>query len=265
MGGLESEEERGVARHPINNLLKQELADRKAKNPSYSLRAFARDLGIGATSLSDVLAEKRVLSKTNIHKISERLELSPLQKEQLFQTSSRTLDWENVERLELKEDTFRLIADWHYLAILNLAKTKNCRAEAQWLAQRLGISQVEAQTALDRLLRLKLVSVFRGKLKRTAKPLTTSREIPSEAVRRHHRGNLKLAEKTLDEVPVELREFSSTTVATNPANLKKAKDYLMKAKHRVAAILDTGEPTEVYTLSFQLFPLTESSKGRQND
>ncbi|MCB9083023.1 MAG: TIGR02147 family protein [Bdellovibrionaceae bacterium] len=244
--------------HPSIRILNQVLADRKAKNPAYSLRALARDLGIGATSLSDALNGKRQLSKTSLRRMAEKLELSPLERDQIFSHSQLSkLQFEEVERLELKEDTFRLIADWYYLAIMNLGKMKNCRADAKWLANRLGISQVEAHTALDRLLRLNLVETRRGRLVRTARPLATSRDIPSEAVRRHHRGNLQLAEKALDETPVELREFSSTTVATNPKNLKKAKDYLMKAKHRVAAILESGEPTEVYTLSFQLFPLTE--------
>lgn len=252
-----------MTEHPSTRLLAQILADRKARNPAYSLRALARDLGIGAASLSDALAGKRRLSKTSLKRVAERLELSPLEQEQIFPRQTiRKIEWDEVERLELKEDTFRLIADWYYLAILNLAKVKNCRKEPRWLAERLGISEVEAQTALRRLLRLGLVELHRGKLIRTARPLTTSRDIPSEAVRRHHRGNLRLAERAMDLLPLHQRELSSTTVATNPKNLKKAKDYLMKAKHRVAEILEAGEPTEVYTLSFQLFPLT-TIKGEQ--
>jgi len=39
--------------------LVDEFSQRKQKNTAYSLRAFARDLGISATCLSEVLAKKR--------------------------------------------------------------------------------------------------------------------------------------------------------------------------------------------------------------
>ena len=39
--------------------------------------------------------------------------------------------------------------------------------------------------------------------------------------------------------------------------LEKAKNILMSTKRKIAELLETGNPTEIYTLSFQLFPLTK--------
>jgi uncharacterized protein (TIGR02147 family) len=241
------------------NLLIQELQFRKSRNTSYSLRAFARDLGVSPTALSDFLNGKRQLSKTNLLKISESLNFSPLQKEKLlFQKSkSKGSEKADAERLILAEDTFRVIADWYYLAILNLAKLKNNHGTPEWIAQRLAITTGDARVALDRLSRLGFIKIKRGKLHRTTQALGTLRDIPSLAIRKHHTDNLSLASEALHHVPVELREFSSTTMAISVSQLAKAKDLLMKSKHKVASVLEKGDADAVYVLSFQLFPLTK--------
>jgi DNA-binding MarR family transcriptional regulator len=242
----------------VKNLLLQELERRRTRNSAYSLRAFARDLKLGVTTLSDVLADKRSLSKSNLQKVLDRLAVSPLERETLWShhrvQASRAV--EPDERTVLDEDTFRLIADWQYLAILNLAKLPQNQARPEWIAERLGLKVDEASEALERLLRLQLVKKTRGRLERTSRPLTTSKDIPSAAIRKHHSQNLVLADASLHRDPVHLREFASATLAVNLENLPLAKDILHKARKKIGALLETGPVTEVYTFSFQLFPLT---------
>lgn len=242
----------------IKNLLLQELARRQTRNSAYSLRAFARDLGIGVTSLSDVLADKRNLSKTNLAKVMERLAVSPVEKDRLWenykQNASRAQDLD--EKTLLEEDIFRLISDWYYLAVLNLTKVHDFQGHAEWIANRLGIKLEEAEEALLRLERLELVKKTRGQYVRTKKQLTTSRDIPSSAIRKHHSQNLVLAEQSLHRDPVEYREFGSVTVSVNPEKLPLAKELLLKTRKKIVDLLDNGATSEVYTLSFQLFPLT---------
>lgn len=240
------------------NLLLTELAKRQTRNPSYSLRAFARDLNIGATTLSDVLADKRSLSKTNLKKVMERLFVSPLDQEKLWADYKALNNRIEVDdRTYLDETTFRLIADWHYIAILNLAKLKGNNSSSQWIAKRLGIKKSDADEALERLLKLGLIKKSRGRLIRTSKPIGTTRDIPSAAIRKHHAQNLRLAEESLHRDPVHTREFGSITMAVNPERLTLAKEILTKTRKKIADLLDDGPVSEVYTLSFQLFPLTK--------
>jgi hypothetical protein len=244
-------------------ILNRELSERKAKNSYYSLRAFARDLGIGSTSLSDVLANKRSLSKTNIEKVSDKLGLSPIDIDlMLGETKGRTAreDLEEKQRLQLEEDTFRLIADWYHLAILSLAKIPGSLADPCWLSERLGITVSEAELALNTLKRLGFIEIKRGKIYRTTVSLSTTRDIPSSAIRKYHRSNLRLAEDSLEQVNVELREFSSMTMAIDPDKLPQAKDILMRTKRRISKLLESGKAKEVYTLTFQLFPVTTAVK-----
>lgn len=55
------------------SLLLAELTRRKERNGAYSLRSFARDLGLSAASVSNVLAGKQGLSVVAARKISEAL------------------------------------------------------------------------------------------------------------------------------------------------------------------------------------------------
>jgi len=247
-------------------LLLKEFANRQAKNPLYSLRAFARDLGIGSTSLSDNLASKRQLSKTNLKKVSERLSLSPIQSKLLFDELKGVRTKSDVEanRLLIEEDSFRLIADWYYFAILSLSKLSSNRASVSWISSRIGISGKTVKEALDRLIRLNLIEVKKGKMIRTSEPISTTRDVSSIAIRKHHQGNLDRAEKSLLNDEISKREFSSVTMAINPSKLPEAKNLLMNTKRRISKLLESKNASEVYTLSFQLFPLTRSIKMKES-
>ncbi len=240
-------------------ILKDELYQRKLRNSSYSLRAFARDLGIGSTSLSDVMSNKRKLSRKNIQKVSEKLSLSPKEvaniEDELRGNSNKTKT--EVEFLEIKEDQFRLIADWYYLALLNFARLPDNYSDPKYLSLRLGLPEQTISEAIERLQRLNLIKIENGKLIRTSAPINTTKEIASVAIRKHHRDQLHLAENSLDNDPLEKRNFNSITMAINPAKIEKAKEIFRKTVSKIEKTLEDENPEEVYVLNFHLFPLTK--------
>jgi transcriptional regulator with XRE-family HTH domain len=59
------------------HFLRQELQARRARNPRYSLRGFARALGIGGSALSEILSGKRVPSPKLLDRLADRLDLLP--------------------------------------------------------------------------------------------------------------------------------------------------------------------------------------------
>ena len=249
----------------IRRLLQVELSSRRNRNSQYSLRAFARDLGIGLGSMSEVMTGKRGLSPKNLMKVLQNLNLSQEQKEILLKGNKAKPLPQDEHELML-EDQFKLIADWYYIGLLNLAKLKANKAQPAWISQRLGIEPYMAVEALERLQRLGLLKIEKNKLVRTSNPITTSRDLPSTAIRKHHSQNLLLAEKAIHNVPVELREMGSVTMPVNLKNLTKVKELLLKTRKKVADLLEDENATEVYTLSFQLFPLTEvKTKRRSHD
>ncbi len=240
----------------VKNVLLNELRLRRSRNTLYSMRAFARDLNLGVGSLSEVLSGKRELSKSNLLKVLQNIELpSELKNGLLKKETIKPATSEDVRHL-LLDDQFRLISDWYYIAILNLAKLRMNKSDPKWISKRLNIELYQAIEALERLQRLGLLKIAKQRLVRTAQPLTTSSDLPSTAIRKHHAQNLQLAEKSLHRDPLGLREFASVTMPVNLKNLPKLKDLLLKTRKKAADLLEDSHATEVYTLSFQLFPLT---------
>ena len=65
-----------IMAHDYRNILKAELEARCRHNPCYSLRAFARDLKIAPSRLSEILNNKQGLSQDFAMKIATLIGLS---------------------------------------------------------------------------------------------------------------------------------------------------------------------------------------------
>lgn len=236
-----------------------ELIKRQRKNSSYSLRALARDLGISKTTIHDVLNNGRKLSNRTIQKLKASLNLDDKIVKSLKEDR---LGKSNQGRVILLDDEFSLIKDWHYLAILNLAKLKENFCNASWVAARLAITFETAEKALGDLLKMGLIENRKGKIYRTSKALTTSVDIPSESIKEHHRQSLVKAIDALEEVSVDLRDYTSVTYAINPADLKDVKKLTTKFHRKLGKFLPTKNATEVYRLNIQFFPLTKNVESK---
>jgi len=237
-------------------LILQELTNRKTRNASYSLRAFARDLGVSPAALSQYLSRKRELSNKNRRLIAEKLNLSPLEQEALIATA-QTRPGVQDHRLQISEDTFKLISDWVSVAILSLARLRENQAKATWVSKRLGITESQAKDALQRLMRAELIEVKAGRLQRTGKVFTTTSDVPSQAIRKFHLSVLHKAQEALLDLPVDTRDITVMTMPADPAKLQEAKKILERTRRRIADLLTTDEASEVYVLSMQLFPVSK--------
>jgi transcriptional regulator with XRE-family HTH domain len=72
------------------NIIQQELTNRKAKDPNYSLRSFAKDLELSPSSLSELFNGKHHLSIRTFGKIAVKLNLSE-------ETRKETIEFLNYE------------------------------------------------------------------------------------------------------------------------------------------------------------------------
>ena len=237
-------------------ILRFEFEQRKRRNALYSLRAFARDLGMSRTTVTDVMAGKRKMSKSNLLKIASRLKIEESELAKLQDERKRTWSQlrDDLNRRTLDEAEFGQICSWQHYAILNLAKLHDNRATPRWVSERLGIDIEEAKQFLRVLRELNLVTVEDGKLKRVTAPLQTSRDIPSRLIRDQHRQFLELAEQSLDHVDVELRDIATITVAIDSKRIPAAKKLLLDARRKIAALLESDTPDTVYTIGTTLFP-----------
>jgi hypothetical protein len=245
-------------------ILQQEYLARKERNRSYSLRAYSKQLGISKTALVEVLARKRSFSSKNALKVAERLGLSPDVTKRML-TDIRGLNSPNLDSSyhTLDEDSFNVISEWYHYAILNLAKLKRHKADPHWVGQRLGITSLEARSAILRLERLGFLEVKNNKLHRKVSSLNTTEAIPSAAIRKNHKQNLLLAISSIERDGVADRYNTSITMAIDSSRLVAARKLFLRFRDRMCTFLESENPDSVYTLGMQLFPVARKEDRKR--
>ncbi|MGZ3713388.1 MAG: DUF4423 domain-containing protein, partial [Bdellovibrionota bacterium] len=187
---------------PEARWLVSEFKRRKADNPAYSLRAFARQIGLPPGRVSEFLSGKRSLTNKSFFKIAERLGLSPRQRAALTGKAENPA----AEYKLLDDDIFDAIAEWQHFAFINLMDTADFKSDIPWIAKRLGISTAETRDMIQRLHRLGLIEMKGKVLTKPETNLMTSNDVPSAALRRSHKQSLEQAVDALEGVSVDERD-----------------------------------------------------------
>jgi uncharacterized protein (TIGR02147 family) len=253
--------------------IENELRLRQVRNPSYSLRAFARDLDLPAPKLSNLLNGRGGISPAKANQIAQVMRLDPLEMK-IFVLSvsanhSRSEAARKLAQLELEmylqkihwqdfhEEQFKIISEWYFFAILELMETKDFRSENRYIAKKLNLDESLVKKALKHLEELDLIKKTKsGSWAQTYKDLSVASNQPSQSIRKYHKQILNKADMALDEYPIDQRDFSSVTVAMNK---KKYLDVVNKIKkfrrELVNEIVKDPSPKDcVYNLSIQFFP-----------
>ncbi|WP_415063257.1 TIGR02147 family protein [Bdellovibrio sp.] len=248
----------------ISVFLLDVLEQRRERNPRYSMRAFARDLGLSPGRLSDFLSGRRVPGKQLTLRIISSLDLKHEEAQKLMHLIERhkMLHAESGGAYQLNEDQFSMIADREHFAILNLMKTDNYVPKISWIAKRLGFSEVMVAGALHRLERLGLVAKEQGLYQPVHKAVTTTHDIPSAGIREHHRQILTHTMNSLFHDDTKLRDITSMGIPVNPEKLEEAKKIIRDFRRKIANLLEDGKKTEVYYLNVQLVPATREAKDK---
>lgn len=245
--------------------------ERKRKNKIYSLRAYARDLGIHPATLSAVLKKKRTLPLAQTLRLCEQLKLSEGEKDQFIKSIYLNKFWQfhktvgsNINKDCLSNSLhFKIIAEWEYFAVYTLFDTRRVLTDSLAVAQSLQIEPQRAKEVIDNLIALGWLITDQGQLHKIEnRPKTTTEDIPSRAIQLGHLEELRLAQEKLVSVDVLQRDYSSNYMAINPSQLPKAKQLIREFRKKMEAILEKPPQTEVYLLSLQLFPLAISTQKR---
>ncbi|MCX6124023.1 MAG: TIGR02147 family protein [Proteobacteria bacterium] len=249
-------------------LLEFELKRRCQKNENYSLRAFAKSLGISHTVLSLVLSKQRPLSKKAALKVGEAFLLAPHQLDLLLASSGtqKLKTPRMAERMRNSEegvlfslDRFELIADWIHYGILSALEIPSAKFEAKWISRILNISEIKAKFSMQRLERLNLVAKdTNGKWRQTEKNIRVENSISTRATRKFQSELLLKARSSLLEDHSSIRDHSSMTMAINENNIEYARDRIREFRRELSAELeDMGNANRVYNLTVQIYPISK--------
>jgi transcriptional regulator with XRE-family HTH domain len=249
----------------LQRKLNEALTNARLRNRAYSLRAFARKLEISPAALSEILNGKRNVSKRLAERLVGNLVLPPTESRAILDLfpepgeSRRAAPSSRSQGSDPANDQFHVISEWFHYAILSLAETSDFRPDANWISARLNIKATDAQAALSRLERLRMLAPdSHGALRPTGLKIQAPEEVRALATRKAHSQNLDLAGRSLERDSSSERDFTGITMAIDVAKIPQAKRMIREFREQLSRVLEDGARNEVYKLCIQLIPLTHS-------
>lgn len=245
--------------------IKLGLEEKIQKNPSYSLRAFAKQLGVSAATLSGILSGKRKLTAEMMGKIGYALNFNP---EEVWGYQRQALGHQDnsahAKFVELSQEMFMIVSEWYHLTILELMKLSDFKPEINWISKRLGINSNQIKIAIERLQRVGVLEI-RGNVWLDKTDGFTTHYNPqqtSEAKKRYQKQLLEKSLYSLETDDYAVRDHSSTTMAINTKDILKAKKEIQAFRKKLCESMESSSrPDEVYQLQIGFFPLT-CNKGK---
>ena len=264
--------------------LKAIFITRSKKNSRFSLRAFAQNLGISHSTLSQIFNGNRNLSRETTVQIAEKLKLNSLETEYFcllvelesavkLETKNMLLNRINRLRPEgaseanlLSVDSFKMISDWYHYAILQILKIKFIPHTALFISKALGIHKTETEMALERLLRLEMIEETKKNQYQTHQiNFRVKSDEKNLALKKFHTQYLEKAIVAFDEQEPKERFTGSETLALSPQSLEKIRKLADEFLKSIADIAKhENHPEEVYHCQINLFRITDI-KGVKNE
>ena len=238
--------------------LKTTFAERCKKNPSYSLRAFSRSLGMDSSTVSAILNGKRPLTLKTARKIIDGLNITSPAEAQALIVETLTDQTELVPNYtELAMETAEAISSWQHFAILALLELKDFKGKERLISERLNIPFGITTECIARLEKLGLIEKKGRDWVLTKQNITAPDQIPSGALREGHRQNILKSLHSLENDPIENRDISGITMAISKRRLAEAKKMITDFRRTLSRHLEDGKRDAVYRLNIQLFPLSQ--------
>lgn len=254
--------------------IRKAFEERCSRNPSYSLRSFARDLELSPAALSGLLNGKKGISETRANNIAKKLKLTKPETE-LFVMSViasygrsppvREMAAGRVaillrqiqSREKLPIEKFGEIQCWYHFAILELLEVNGCTPSVDWFARKLQISETTVREALAQLEKVGMIASHGSGFRACMNQTVTDMDVPHVALKNYHRQMFDQAEKSLAAQPVESREFLNMTMAFPRASMEQAKAAIREFQESFARTFYLEDDTKdsVYQLSIQFFRL----------
>lgn len=257
--------------NPFPALLQHHWLERKRQNADFSLRKFATLLDLDPTALSRLMKGERKPTAETLHHICERLMISPAELAEMGITTGRrgrstkrSQEGEGSDTTyhPLSQDTFEAMSNWYYFAILEAAYLDDFNPSPKWLAQRLGISEMEVKIALQTMQRLGLIQLQPdGSWTEKSQHMTNIEpEVTTPARRKLQKQLLERSIAALETVPLAKRDHTSMTFAVDSTTLAEARERIKEFRRDMNRLMQKSNTRdEIYQLTISLFPETQDT------
>lgn len=252
----------------FSEVLKDYFHKRSLKNASYSLRAYARDLGLPSGTLSNILKRKSGLSLDKANEVATILKMKGQEKlffcklveancsrkKSVREKAKHELLNYNTDYICIDDDHFKIIADWYHFALVELVRIVDFKYDIDWMAERLGITTLQCKMALKRLIKIGLVREENDTLIQNYDYFASPSGTPSEAVRQFHKQIMTKAISAVDTQTIEERNITSGFLRVRTSDLPLIGQKIHEFRRTMASEIESGEGHDsVYAFGIQFF------------
>lgn len=257
----------------MNEIFRRKLV----RNPSYSLRAFSRDLGLRPQTMNDVLSHRYGFSHQTALDVATKLGLegdeseyfvclvaslharSAIEKKRALERAN-ALRTDRFAQKNLDEAQYSLFSRWFTPAVLELVDGKPIDADRTEMAQRLGIGELDFDECIRTLLKSGLLQTSSGLFVRAVQHSIANSPTPQAVIRGFHKQILERASMAVDRQNSNQRKSLSSVFMFDSSRFQEAQKDIAKFHANFLRKYSVSESSNsVYGVTVQFFRLDDKS------
>ena len=261
--------------------LKEYYESRKSDKSFFSYRYFGKLVAMDSSLVAKVLIKERHIADDRIPLFVAACHLDGREAEYFANlvhfnkakddARSRVyfellLKSQSVHSRRLEAAHYTFYTKWYYTAIRSLLEFHEFRRDYAALGALLSppISAKEAKEAVKLLESLKLIRKDEtGRYRMTDQAVTTGSQWRSLAIRAFQEETIRLAAESFERHPAMDRDMSTITLNISPEDVVEIRERLGEFRASIIQYVNAkSDPSIVYQLNLQLFPLSSRSEGQ---
>ncbi len=258
------------------HFLKAVLQSKTDQNPNYSMRSFAKKLGLSPGGLSLILNKKKKLSVARAYEVANSIELNSNEIEyfvtlvQLESSLNEKMKHQCLEKLKklnprlqnakelrkalLNLEKFKMISKWYGLVILELLSEVENNWNFKTIQTYLNISKNELELMLERLIKLGLILEYKGIYKRITSSILVDSSYPNDGLRNYYKEIHKKSFESITEQTPNEKVIGTQVFAFDTDQLKDVEKLTYEYLDKLEELSLKGKnKTQVYQALANVF------------
>jgi uncharacterized protein (TIGR02147 family) len=264
--------------------LNAKLVDRMKANPRYSMRAFARDIGLSPSYLSQVLNGSRGLTTKKAPDVFKVLAFSAIdirlfelemkkehsRAEKTKSTIQKQIDTtaQSHTARNIAPERFEKMSGWFSMVLLQLFFLKDAPVKSRekfwkFSAERLQVSESVIQATISIFLEMGLVQEQDRGYEPLHSTIWTNSKVPSQSIRNFHRQMIEQALASIESQSMDERSLRSLQVPILKSDIPKISDEVIRFSNMILrkyGRTESADAETIYGINFQVFRLIAANK-----
>lgn len=241
----------------FSRLIRRDFESRQTKNQLFSLRSYAKKLGLAASTLFYVLQDKGTLNIKRAKEILPLLKLTEAETERFLVIAG---EQKELQKSFLKEEEEFIFKDWKVRALLIYHDLEKGLPDHETLIRKLDVSTDWLSKNLQNLCDAGFLVRVDGQTKRNPNYISTEDGPGKESIKEFHRSNLALASDALSKISSERRDYSALTFACSEEELAFLREEIRSLYERVIAVSAGKKKDRVLQMNVFLHPVDLETK-----